>query len=117
MNDREQTNLLRSPDFFDVVRFPTMRFVSSSAAVAPDGKWTLTGDLTIRGITRRVTVPFRLASAPAGTTKVPVLESTFQIDRTEFGLNGAPHWGGVKVSIGRKVQIHIAVAAAVGAPR
>jgi len=117
MNDREQTNLLRSPDFFDVERFPTMHFVSSAAAVAPDGKWTLTGDLTIRGITKRITVPFRLASSAAGASSVPVLETTFQIDRTEFGLNGSPRWSGVKVSIGRKVQIHIAVAAAAGSQR
>jgi polyisoprenoid-binding protein YceI len=66
----------------------------------------------IRGITKRITVPVRLASSAAGAQHVPVLETTFQIDRTEFGLNGAPRWGGVKVSIGRNVKIHIAVAAA-----
>lgn len=115
MNDQEQTNILRSADFFDVDRFPTMHFVSSAAAVAPDGAGTLTGDLTIRGITKRITVPVRLASSTAGAQQVPVFETTFQIDRTEFGLNGTPRWGGVKVSIGRKVQVHIAVAAA--APR
>lgn len=117
MNDREQTNMLRSADFFDVDRFPTMHFVSSAAALAPDGNWTLTGDLTIRGITKRITVPVQLAASAAATPNVPVFETTFQIDRTEFGLNGTPHWSGVKVSIGRSVQIHIAIAAAAASRR
>jgi polyisoprenoid-binding protein YceI len=38
MNDREQTDILRSADFFDVDRFPTMHFVSAAAALAPDRK-------------------------------------------------------------------------------
>ena len=117
MDDREEADILRSPDFFDVDRFPTMHFVSSAAAVAADGHGTVTGDLTIRGITKRITVPVRLASSAAGAQPAPVFETTFQIDRTEFGLNGTPRWGGVKVSIGRNVQVHVAVTAAVGSQR
>src|SRR5262245_35223344 len=117
MDDREEADILRSADFFDVDRFPTMHFVSSAAAVAPDGQGTLTGNLTIRGITKRITVPVWLASSGAGAQHAPVFETTFQIDRTEFGLNGTPRWGGVKVSIGRNVQVHIAVAAAAGSQR
>jgi hypothetical protein len=39
-----------------------------------------------------------------------IFESSFQIDRTEFGLNGLPRWGGFKVSVSKKVDIHIAIA-------
>jgi len=117
MDDQAEADILRSADFFDVDRFPTMHFVSSAAAVAPDGRCTLTGDLTIRGITKRITVPVWVASSTPGAQQAPVLETTFQIDRTEFGLNGTPRWGGAKVSIGKKVQIHISVAAAAGSQR
>jgi polyisoprenoid-binding protein YceI len=109
MNNKEQEGMLRSGDFFDADHFPTMHFTSAAAALSPDGTYALTGDLTIRGITKRVTVPVRLASTPAGGHALPALETTFQIDRTEFGLNGTPQWGGVNVSIARNVQIHIAV--------
>jgi polyisoprenoid-binding protein YceI len=117
MKDREQADILRSPDFFDVDRFPTMHFASTAAAVARDGKWMVTGDLTIRGITKHITVPVRLENAAAGGQQAPVFETTFQIDRTDFGLNGTPRWGGVNVSIGRNVQIHIAVGSVAGARR
>jgi polyisoprenoid-binding protein YceI len=117
MKDREEADILRSPDFFDVDRFPTMHFASTAATVAPDGKWTVAGDLTIRGITKHITVPVRLANASSGGRQVPTFETTFQIDRTDFGLNGAPRWGGVNVSIGRDVKIHIAVGAAPGTQR
>jgi hypothetical protein len=44
-----------------------------------------------------------------------IFESTFEIDRTEFGLNGIPKWGGLKVSISKRVQIHLAIATTMNA--
>jgi polyisoprenoid-binding protein YceI len=107
----EHDQLLKSGDFFDVEHFPTMRFVSASTAMKPDGTFSVTGDMTIRGVTRRMTIPVKLRrSSPASDHTSPVFESTFQIDRTEFGLNGLPRWNGFKVSISKKVQVHIAMA-------
>lgn len=110
MNNPEHTDLLRSRDFFDVDDFPTMHFVSSATTVNPDGTLALSGDLTIRGVTKHITVPVTLGTAASRATPAATLETTFQIDRTEFGLNGTPKWSGVNVSIAKKVQIHIAVA-------
>jgi polyisoprenoid-binding protein YceI len=104
----EHDTLLKSVDFFDVAHFPTMHFASASARAGTDGGFAMTGDLTIRGITKRLTVPVRFrpdADRPGG-----VLESTFEIDRTEFGLNGSPRWSGFKVSISKNVQVHLAIA-------
>jgi polyisoprenoid-binding protein YceI len=111
MHDAENTQLLKSPDFFDVEHFPTMHFVSASTATAPDGTISMTGDMTIRGVTKRLTIPVKMHrdSAGAGLSGA-IFESTFQIDRTEFGLNGVPKWGGLKVSVSKKVDIHIAIA-------
>jgi polyisoprenoid-binding protein YceI len=96
----DENEMLRSTDFFDVNRFPTMRFVSSGATAAQNGVLEVAGELTIRGVTRRIAVPVTVG--PLGA-----LESTFQIDRTDFGLNGPSEGRGLSVSIGRKVQIRI----------
>jgi polyisoprenoid-binding protein YceI len=108
--DPDQDALLRSTDFFDTERFPTMRFVSTSAAIAGDRTLTMTGDLTIHGITKRLAVPIRIVPSNSSTAAATRFETEFDIDRTEFGLNGRPNWKGLNVSIGRKVRIHLAIA-------
>lgn len=111
MRNSEHTELLKSAEFFDVERFPTLHFASESTYMRPDGMLSITGDMTIRGVTRRMTIPVRLRSTTAtGTAQGTAFESIFQIDRTEFGINGVPDWHGFHVSISKKVQIHIAIA-------
>src|SRR5678815_5145249 len=111
MRNSEHTQLLKSAEFFDVEHFPTLHFASASTNMRPDGMLSVTGDMTIRGVTRRMTIPVKLQSTTQnGTTQGTAFESTFQIDRTEFGLNGVPDWHGFHVSISKKVQIHIAIA-------
>ena len=50
-------NHLRSPEFFDVAKFPTITFKSVSVTKVAEGKLDITGDLTIRGVTKRIVVP------------------------------------------------------------
>ena len=108
--NREHDDLLRSEEFFDAGHHPTMHFISRSAAVQPDGGLAVTGDLTIRGITKRLTVPLRIVPGAGGQT--PAFETTFDIDRTDFGLTGGgPKASGFKVSIGKLVRIRFAIAA------
>ncbi len=57
IHNDEHNQLLGSGAFFDVERFPTMHFTSSSTDAKPDGTFSVTGDLTIRGITQRKTIP------------------------------------------------------------
>jgi len=111
MHNVEHDRLVKSGNFFDVDHFPTMHFASSSADVKPDGSLDITGDMTIRGVTRRMTIPVSLRPAGVSAPESPgTFESTFQIDRTEFGLNGVHSVKGFRVSISKKVQIHIAIA-------
>jgi polyisoprenoid-binding protein YceI len=107
MHDRDGDRLLKSNDFFDVEHFPTMHFAGSIADDRNDGKLAIVGDLTIRGITKRISAPVAVRSTG---TEPPVFETSFQIDRTEFGLNGVPKWRGFDVSVARNVDIHIAIA-------
>src|SRR5262249_32672396 len=111
MHNAGHEQLLKSKDFFDVERFPTMHFTSSSAAARPDGTVVMTGEMTIRGITKQLTVPVKVHQDGGSiAARGPILETTFQIDRTEFGLNGSPSLGGFKFSISKNVQIHIVMA-------
>ena len=101
---------LRSPDFFDVEKFPVLRFVSTRAARASEG-WTVVGDLTIKDVTRSVTVHVIEEGAgvdPWGNEKAGYTAAT-KFNRSEFGLNwnAALETGGVLVSDEVKVALDV----------
>ena len=114
MHNAENDQILKSGDFFDVEHYPTMHFVSDSNVRKADGTFSMTGDMTIRGVTKHMTIPVKMRQ---GDPSTPVFESSFQIDRTEFGLNGLSKWNGLKVSISKKVEVHIAIATSANAPQ
>ena len=66
MKNAEQDHLLKSSDFFDVDHFPTMHFVSATTTAKADGSFDMTGDMTIRGVTKRMTIPVRMRRNSAG---------------------------------------------------
>lgn len=93
---------LKGADFFDVEKYPEIRFTSTGATKDADGDILITGDLTIRDVTRPVTVKAEFAGVakdPWGNTKAG-FTVTGKIDRTQFGLNwnAALEAGGVLVS-------------------
>ena len=106
---------LRSADFFDVEQHPKLTFVSTEVVADGDGKVTqVIGDLTIHGITRRVTLEVEdlgRARDPWGNDKL-AFEARTQVDRKDFGLawNAVLETGGFLV--GDKVEIHLEVQAA-----
>ncbi len=109
-NDQRDDHL-RSPEFFDVESHPTLTFKSTGANVTGDGEFTLTGDLTMAGVTKAVTLDAAFSGAavdPWGNQKVAFSAST-KIDRRDFGLtwNKALEAGGFLV--GDDVEITIAV--------
>src|SRR3954463_11175915 len=59
MHNSEHEQLMRSGEFFDVEHFPTMHFTSASTEVQRDGSLSMTGDMTIRGVTRRMAIPVK----------------------------------------------------------
>jgi polyisoprenoid-binding protein YceI len=100
---------LRSADFFDVEKYPTMRFVSKSVSESEDGGYTVVGDLTIKDVTREVEVGYEHAGEgvdPWGNRKLGgTLTAT--IKRSDWGLtwNAVLESGGFLVS--DKVQLEI----------
>ena len=101
---------LVSADFFDVENHGEITFVSTS--VERDGtEWTITGDLTIKGTTRSVTIPFEetgTAIDPFGNTRVG-FEGATTINRKDWDLswNAALETGGVLVSEKIKLELDI----------
>ena len=100
--DAQRDAHLKSADFFDVEKFPTLSFKSTSVRVDADDTLAVEGDLTIHGVTRKVlfsvegpTVP---AKDPWGNTRVAI-SATTKIKRKDFGLtwNAALETGGILV--------------------
>jgi len=81
---------LKSPDFFDVAKFPTATFKSTKVEKAGKGKLKVSGDLTMHGITKPVTLAVEGPSAqvkdPWGGTRV-ALSATTKLNRKEWDLN------------------------------
>jgi len=94
---------LKAADFFDAEQFPTMKLKSTHVAVKSDGELVVTGDLTIKGVTRSVKFavegPTPATKDPWGNTRIG-LAATTKINRKDFGLtwNAALEAGGVMVS-------------------
>jgi polyisoprenoid-binding protein YceI len=109
---------LKTPDFFDIATYPQITFVSTN--VERDGaEWDITGDLTINGVTKSVTIPFEetgSAKDPFGNTRVG-FEGDITIDRTEWNLsfNAALETGGVLVSEKAKLEFDVSAIANVPA--
>ncbi len=104
---------LRSPDFLDVETYPEMVFTSTEVEQVDDETYQVTGDLTIRDVTRPVSVDFTLTGSaldPFGNMRVG-FEGALAIKRSDWGLtwNTALDTGGVLVS--DRIQIEFDVSA------
>jgi len=101
---------LRSPDFLDVAKFPTITFKSKKVEKAGDGKLKMTGDLTIKGVTKEVVLDVE-GPAPAikdmqGNIRVGGSAAT-KINRKDFGLTWQKMLEAGGVAVGDEVEITI----------
>ena len=104
--------VLRSDDFFDAAKYPAMTFQSKKVETAGTDTYNVTGDLTIRGVTRQITIPvkFNGANAVQGVGELAGFETSFTVDRTDYGVNGSK-WSGGQLLLSKEVQIHLTVGA------
>lgn len=111
-NVQKRDEHLRSADFFDVTKFPTMTFVSKKVAKAGKDKLKVTGDLTLHGVTKEVVLdvegPAKEIKDPWGNQRRGA-SATTKINRKDFGLvwNKALETGGV--AVGEEVLITLEV--------
>ena len=102
---------LKSADFFDVEKFPTLTFRGTRIAGDPAGGFTLTGQLTIHGVTREVTLDVTSEGRgkdPWGGDRAGY-SATTKIKRSEFGLtwNQVLEAGGIAVGDEIKIAIDV----------
>ena len=89
MKDENLAAHLQSPDFFDAERYPELRFTAEDIHLDGDGKVSVDGELTIKGVTKPVTVTGTVTAPiadPYGTERIG-LNLTASIDRTDFGVS------------------------------
>ena len=106
---------LRSPNFFDVEKYPTITFKSKKVESAGQGKLTITGDLTIHGVTKEAVLH---VDGPNGPIKDPRgnqhmgAAATTQVNRKDFGVSGQPTGVGDDITITLDVEMVKRAAAA-----
>ena len=108
MDDNEWNNHMKNEDFFHVAKYPTMTFESTDIKVTGETEGKITGDLTILGTTREVTLDTTFNKAgkhPYSGNYVAGFSATTQIERSNFGMEyGLP-------GIGDTVNIRLEVEA------
>jgi polyisoprenoid-binding protein YceI len=109
--DEERDRHLRSAEFLDVEHHPEITFRSATIRAADEDKWKLTGELTIRGVTRPVTLLVEYCGTavdPWGNTRAAFLASG-EINREDFAItwNQALEAGGFLVGKGVKVEVDV----------
>jgi len=102
---------LKSPDFFDAAKFPTLSFKSTSISKKTENDFLVTGDLTMHGVTKAVVFDaiFNGYSVNMNKNKVMGFEISGALSRKDFGLtwNAPIETGGVTVSDEVKMDINV----------
>ncbi|HXU32549.1 MAG TPA: YceI family protein, partial [Thermoanaerobaculia bacterium] len=103
---------LRSADFFDAARFPELTFASTGVRVLEATRFEVTGDLSIHGVVRRVTLPVTLL----GLVRTPQgerigFETAFSLDRKDYGISWNRVFEGAGALLGDEVKVTISIEA------
>ncbi|HXT68868.1 MAG TPA: YceI family protein [Vicinamibacterales bacterium] len=93
---------LQQPEYFDAAHHPYLEFASRSVRELNDGRLEVAGQITMRGVTRPLTLAVRIQTGSA-----PRFETDFTVDRYDFGITGGSVMGRL---IGRTVRVHLVAA-------
>lgn len=105
---------LRSPDFFDVANFPVITFTSTRVEQRGENRFTVIGNLTIRGITRQAVLEGEYrgpVKSPFGDETTIGFTASTTIDRTDFGVSWNEAMDGGGMVAGNRVAITLNVEA------
>lgn len=111
--NEQRDDHIRTADFFEVDKHPTITFVSTSAERKSDSEFVLHGDLTIRGITKPVSIDFEQTGAavdPWGNFRVG-FEGSTKINRTDWGVSFNAPLGSGGLVISEKITLEFDIAA------
>ena len=103
---------LRGPDFLDVAKYPTITFTSKKVEKVGDGTYKVTGDLTIRGVTKEAVLSLQGSPQPLkdpfGNVKMGGVATT-RINRQDFGVSWSKSLDGGGLVVGDDVDVTIDV--------
>lgn len=110
-DDDKRDGHLRSPDFFDAEKYPNITFKSTK--VAKDGDvYMLTGNLTIKDVTKEVSFPFEMVGpVNAMGSKRLGAHATFKIDRQDYGVSWNKTLDSGGLLVGNEVTIELEIEA------
>ncbi len=112
--DAARDGHVKSADFLDVAKYPTIEFKSNSIAPSGDGELNIKGDLTLHGVTKPVTLkvegPTAESKDPYGNTRIGA-SGTTKIKRSDFGVvwNAPLETGGVALSDELKIELELSL--------
>jgi polyisoprenoid-binding protein YceI len=108
--NQKRDDHLRSADFFDVAQYPTLTFTSKKVEPVANGRYKLTGDLTLRGVTKEVALEVEGSPTPMvdpfGKTRIGG-SATTRLNRKDFGLNWSKALDGGGLVVGDEVDVTI----------
>jgi polyisoprenoid-binding protein YceI len=111
--NEQRDNHIRSADFFEVEKYPTMTYRSTSLVPNSDGSWTLDGELSLHGVTKSVPLQLELngfTADPFGGQRAG-FSATTEINRREFGIDISMPMDGGGVVVGDKISISLEIEA------
>ncbi|MFN8179362.1 MAG: YceI family protein [bacterium] len=116
-NDKRNAHL-KSADFFDAEKFPTITFQSKGAKATGKNTFQVTGDLTMHGVTKPVTLDVNWAGMSTGFGGMPLtaMELTGTVNRKDFGVNWSKTLDNGGVVVADEVQIDVNLEANVPKP-
>ncbi|MEZ5238376.1 MAG: YceI family protein [Microthrixaceae bacterium] len=111
--NEDRDNHLRSNDFFDMENHPSIEFRSTAVERTGEGEYTVTGDLTMKGVTRPVSVEFQVEGPvkdPFGMIRIG-LEGSAKVNRKDWGIEWNAPWRPAVCSWAEKVTLEFDVSA------
>jgi polyisoprenoid-binding protein YceI len=98
--ERDRDRSIQSPDYFAATQYPELTFESRAVRAVGDRRLNVTGDISIRGVTKSITVPVAITEEHGRRTFV----TDFELDRYDFNVRGGRVMGNL---IGRTVRVHL----------
>jgi polyisoprenoid-binding protein YceI len=93
-DNQTRDNHLKSPDFFDVAKYPAITFKSTSVKEVAKGKLEITGDFTLHGVTKRISFPITNAGTAPGMQPGSVVagftDGALTLNRSDYGIKTFP---------------------------
>jgi len=118
-NGPTRDNHLRSPDFFDVAKYPYITFRSTAVRPSPTG-YVVDGEFSMHGVTKHLSLPLTLMNAPrsdAWGNQRMTLQGKLRLSRKEYGIQGTAFWNSEfdpgRMAVSDDVDIELLISATI----